>query len=72
LLIDELEKSIREGVSGVQGIRTVNELLSFTWSKKGKAEAPHGKHDDLVMSLGIGRFVRSYTSVDVDLPVVFG
>lgn len=71
LLIDELDKSIREGVSGVQGIRTVNELLNFTWSKKGKPEAPAGKHDDLVMSLGIGRFVRSYTPPDVDLPIHF-
>ena len=71
LLIDELDKSIREGVCGVQGIRTVNELLNFTWSRKGKAEASQGKHDDLVMSLGIGRFVRSYTAPDVDLPIYF-
>lgn len=69
LLIDELNRSFSEGVSGVQGIRTVNELLNFTWSKKGKAEASVGKHDDLVMALGIGRFVRSYGHNDVDLPI---
>lgn len=72
LLIDELDKSIREGVSGIQGIRTVNELLSFCWSRKGKAEAMSGKHDDLVMSLGIGRYVRQYGIREVDFPVVFG
>lgn len=65
LLIDELGKSIREGVVGVQGIRTVNELLNFTWSKKSKPEALVGKHDDLVMSLGIGRFVRAYMPQEV-------
>nr|BDD47581.1 hypothetical protein 15 [bacterium] len=72
LLIDELDKSIREGVSGVQGIRTVNELLSFAWSRKGKAEAQTGKHDDLVISLGIGRYVRQYGARDVDFPVFLG
>lgn len=68
ILIDELDKSIREGVSGIQGIRTVNELLHFTWTKKGKAEAGVGKHDDLVMALGIGRFVRQFYTSDIILP----
>lgn len=71
LLIDELERSIREEVVGVQGIRTVNELLNFTWSKAGKAEASVGKHDDLVMSLGIGRYVRNNSYYDGPLPVCF-
>jgi hypothetical protein len=31
-----------------------------------------GKHDDLVMALGIGRFVRQYGINSVDLPVVLG
>lgn len=70
LLIEELDTSIREGVSGVQGIRTVNELLNFCWSKSGKAEAQSGKHDDLVISLGIGRYVRQHGFSEVDLPVL--
>jgi hypothetical protein len=61
ILIEEMETSIREGVSGVQGIRTVNEMLSFAWNKKSKAEAMPGNHDDLVMSYGIGRYVRKTT-----------
>lgn len=64
LLIEELDTSIREGVSGVQGIRTVNELLNFCWSKSGKPEAQSGKHDDLVIALGIGRYVRQHSIVD--------
>ena len=70
LLIEELDTSIREGVSGVQGIRTVNELLNFCWSKSGKAEAQSGKHDDLVIALGIGRYVRQHGFSEVDFPVI--
>lgn len=67
ILIEEMEASIREGVSGVQGIRTVNEMMSFAWSKKAKAEAMAGNHDDLVISYGIGRYVRK-TSVGTNVP----
>lgn len=69
LLITELDNSIREDVSGVQGIRTANQLLSFAWGKKGKAEAQPGHHDDLVMSLGIGRYVRAMSSFEIALPM---
>ena len=72
LIIEELDRSIRDETIGVQGIRTVNELLHFAWSKKGKAEARPGKHDDLVMSLGIGRYVRQYTLPSIDFPVHLG
>lgn len=72
LIIEELDRSIRDETIGVQGIRTINELLHFAWSRKGKAEAQTGKHDDLVMSLGIGRYVRQYTLPGVDLPVHLG
>lgn len=69
-LIEELDTSIREGVSGVHGIRTVNELLNFCWSKSGKPEAQSGKHDDLVIALGIGRYVRQHGISEVDFPVI--
>lgn len=68
ILIDKLQTCIQEGVSGIQGIRTVNEMLSFAWSKKGKAEAQPGKHDDLVISYGIGRYVREMASMTGPLP----
>lgn len=71
ILIDKLETGIREGVAGVQGIRTVNEMMSFAWSKQGKAEAMSGKNDDLVISYGIARYVREMSSVGIDMPVIF-
>lgn len=70
LLIEELDTSIREGVSGVRGIRTANQLLSFAWSKKNKPEAMQGHHDDLVMSYGIGRYVRKTASFQGSLPMI--
>lgn len=59
ILIDGLSASIREGVSGVRGIRTVSELMSFAWNKKSKAEAMPGKHDDLVISYAINQYVKN-------------
>lgn len=70
ILIDELETEVREGVSGLQGIRTVNELMTFAWSKKGKAEAQPGKHDDLVMAKGITSYARKMGEVSVALPML--
>lgn len=74
LLIEELSTCIRENVSGIQGIRTVNEMLNFAWIRKGasvKAEAVEGKHDDLVMSYGIGRYVRKTAPMEIFLPPIF-
>lgn len=69
LLIGELDPCIREGVSGIQGVRTANQLLRFAWSKKNKAEAMQGHHDDLVMSYGIGRYVRKTASIQRAMPI---
>lgn len=63
ILIEEMETAVREGVAGIKGIRTVNQMLSFAWNKKGKAEALPGKNDDLIISWGIGRYVRKTTPV---------
>lgn len=71
ILIDELGTSIKEGVSGIQGIRTANELLNFAWSKKSKPEAMPGKYDDLVLGYAINRYVRKMSSLQPDLPMVF-
>ena len=68
LLIDEMEVAVREGVSGINGIRTVNEMMNFVWSKRGKAEASPGKNDDLVMSYAIARYVRNHSTVQYDMP----
>ena len=71
LLIDELGTSIKEGVSGIQGVRTANELLNFAWSKKAKPEALKGKYDDLVLGYAINRYVRKTSYSTPDLPMLF-
>lgn len=70
IVIDLLGTCIREGASGIRGIRTVNELFNFAWSKQGKAEALPGKNDDLVISYGIGKYVRAMSSLDANLPML--
>lgn len=70
ILIDEIETEVREGVSGIRGIRTVNELMTFAWSKKGKAEAQPGKKDDLIMAKGITSYVRKMGQVSYDMPMI--
>jgi hypothetical protein len=50
LILSELEEAIRDREFGLYSLRTLNELSSFVWSEKGKAEAQPGAHDDLVMS----------------------
>lgn len=71
ILIDELGTALLEGVSGIQGIRTANELLNFAWSKKLKAEALPGKYDDLVIGYAINRYARKMYSVTPPLPILF-
>lgn len=70
ILIDELETAIREQVAGVRGIRTADELMAFAWNSKGKAEAMKGSHDDLVLSYGIGRYIRRMSPADLELPML--
>jgi hypothetical protein len=41
----------------IQSKRSMEELRTFVW-KNGKAQAQDGYNDDLVMSLGIGLFLR--------------
>jgi len=57
LLIAKLESYMRERVCVIQSRRTLEELRTFIW-KHGKAQASDGYNDDLVMSFGIGMFLR--------------
>lgn len=57
LLIAKLEMYFREKSITVRSKRLLNELSTFIWHN-GKAESMRGQHDDLVMSLGIGLWVR--------------
>jgi hypothetical protein len=57
LVVSKLESYMRERACVIQSRRTLEELRTFVW-KHGKAQATDGYNDDLVMSLGIGLFLR--------------
>lgn len=57
LIISRLEQYFRDKSVNVFSTRTLGELETFIWDK-GKAAAMSGYNDDLVMSLGIGLWVR--------------
>jgi len=58
LMISKLEKLFREEAVIVHSNRLLNELSTFIYKRGGKAEAIHGKNDDLVMAAAIGLYVR--------------
>ena len=45
---------------------TLMECLTFITNEHGRKEAMQGKHDDLVMSAGIGYYVRNTTIFTVE------
>jgi len=57
LVISKMEAYIREKAIIIKSKRLLEELRVFIWHN-GKAQAQQGYNDDLVMSLGIGLFVR--------------
>lgn len=57
LVIAHLEQFIREKAIDIFSTRTLSEMETFIW-KNGKPQAMDGYNDDLIMSLGIGLWVR--------------
>ena len=57
LVVAKLEAYMRDRACIIQSRRTLEELRTFVW-KNGKAQANDGYNDDLVMSFGIGMFLR--------------
>ena len=70
LVISKMVSYIHEKSCTIQSKRTLEELRTFVW-KHGKAQALDGYNDDLVMSLGIGLFLRDtalrYRQTGMDL-----
>lgn len=59
LIISSLVDIVRDNVECINDRLTLNECLTFITNEHGRKEAMQGKHDDLVMSLGIGYYVRN-------------
>lgn len=57
LIIDKIKEYMRDNSITIRSIRTIAEFETFIW-KNGRAEALQGYNDDLIMSLGIGLWVR--------------
>lgn len=57
LIISKLEDYVREKSVTIRSSRLIEELFTFIWVGN-RAEAMRGYNDDLVMSLGIGLWVR--------------
>lgn len=62
VIIGELVKLARENINIINDDRTLREMLTFIRNQKGRAEAKSGAHDDLVMGLAIGIYIRGSSS----------
>lgn len=57
LILQSLQQSLLDKAMKIRSKRASAELNSFVW-KNGKAQAANGRHDDLVITLGIGAYLR--------------
>lgn len=57
LLINKIDEFLRSKEVIIRSSRTISELTTFIW-KNGKGQATAGCNDDLVLSLGLGLWVR--------------
>lgn len=57
LIVSKLESYTRQKSLIIRSIRTLNQLKVFNWIN-GKAQALKGYHDDSVLAIGIGLYVR--------------
>lgn len=67
IIIADLVKTVRENPELFRDIATLEEMLTFVRSEKGKPEAMEGKHDDLIMALAIANYIRPQHDI---VPVV--
>lgn len=64
LILDNLVREVREGITGIQCAQTFEEMMSFKIQDNGKYEADPGRHDDRVISIAIAKYLRQ----KLDLP----
>lgn len=66
LIIDSLKEAVRGNIIKINDYETLAELRTFVRNPKtGKVEAAPGSMDDLVISLGIGCYIRSTMSLNL-------
>ena len=59
VFLEALQHRLMNGTLRINSRRFVRELSTFIWSRqKRRAEAEKGKHDDCIMAMAIGLFVR--------------
>ena len=63
-IISNLVMIIRESVNLIQDKDTLDELKTIVRNEKGKAEAPEGGHDDLMMALAIAYHIKEQVRFD--------
>lgn len=60
LVLDSFSNLISEGHAKINSTRLLHEILTFEFnSNTNKPEARHGRHDDLIMSMAMGLFIRN-------------
>ncbi len=59
MIIDILVKEIRDDCHGIVCSGTFDEMLAFKIQANGRSEADRGRHDDRVISIGIGKYLRT-------------
>lgn len=68
-IISNLVQIVRESTDLIQDKDTLDELKTIIKNEKGKAEAPEGGHDDLMMALAIAYHIREQVIFD-EKPII--
>lgn len=58
LILANLQEIVEDEIDRIVDVDTLREMLTFIVNKNGRAEAEDGYHDDLVMALAIGYYIR--------------
>lgn len=58
LILANLQEIVEDEIDKIVDVDTLREMLTFIVNKNGRAEAEDGYHDDLVMALAIGYYIR--------------
>lgn len=70
VMIANLVALMREHLELIHDRATLEEMLTFVRSEKGRAEAQNGAHDDLVMALAIAYYIREQQGAALPEPPV--